>query len=466
MIRGFIATRQAQNAGNQFCGLGIVALLLLPMTLSAQVEDLGSQAQGIVDQMRAQANNWTPQMQQQSVMGSSSGSGVSVQNGVSNSYTPSLSPAMQRQIQQQEQRIQLMQQRQQLMMAGAQMAGQIAGQLLAQALFNPGADQQAQQAALQQQQELAALHQAQVTHAAQMRSEWDQRDAGMSDDLASVFSSPGPKSTAFFGVGGGPDSSSILSEPAPSTSTDFFDSAGSVAVSDPAPTPDSSVVVIDSPSAAPALAPEFLAAQQVRAVQTSAFNDGLSSWGRVSVSAPPVPAADWRGMVADQFTSYGISFAINEVKGSAAYANMMNSLQYVPGYEWAGKAKSAFDYVSNLRGEFYALYNPLQTEVTRTTDLAMNGAMNTAAFIASPNLEGSAYVEDYNNQVLDQRDAWQTTGSLMIKGRLSAELGSRNNTDAEIMKVQDAPSRVVPVNVETTPDMRQGIFQETGGHVF
>ena len=471
MDHGCHITRPTRSAGPWTGRLGAVALLLVattkPPAASGQVEDLGSQAQGIVDQMHAQANYWTPQMQRQSVMGDGS-----IQTPAPPSV-PSVSPAMLRQqqlqIQQQERQLQILQQRQQMMMAGAQFVGQQIGQALGQALFGPNNGQnsqleaeQARQAEALRQQQIAAEHQARIARAAELRVNWDQRDANLSNELADVLSTPGPKSTAFFGLGGGADPSAVLNEPASGNGPDPFDSAGPVAVPDAGGAGDSSVVVLDDPSGTPALSPEFLAAQQQRAADTAAYEMSLSSWRRTALVAVPPSSTgpDWQGPLAEKLKAYGISRAIAEAKGSSAYANLTKSLEYLPGYGWMVKAKNAYDYASNLHGQFDAIYHPLQTQANRTLSVAMDGMSNATYALASPATSGSTFLEDYNQRVEAQGGEYEKLDESLIKKRLGGELSQRNDRDAQTMIRSDEPSRIRAVDGEPNSYVRANIWRQ------
>jgi hypothetical protein len=469
MNHGCLITRLTGLTGYWSCRFGAVALLLVATTGSpaafGQVEDLGSQAQGIVDQMHAQANYWMPA--RQSAMGDSS-----VQTSVTPSV-PTVSPAtlrqQQLQIQRQEQQLQILQQRQQMMMAGAQFVGQQIGQALGQALFGSNNGQnsqleaeQARQAEAIRQQQIAAEHQARIERAAELRSVWDQRDANLSNELADVLTTPGPKSTAFFGLGGGADPSAVLNDPASGAGPDPFDSAGPVAVPDAGGAGDSSAVVLDDPSGTPALSPEFLAAQQQRAADTAAYEMSLSSWQRTSlVAAPPSPTGpDWRGPLAEKIESYGISRAIAEVKGSSAYTNLTKSLEYLPGYGWMVKAKNAYDYASNLHGQFDALYHPLETQANRTLNVAMDGMSDATYALASPTTSGSAFLEDYNQRVEAQGGEYEKLDESLIKRRVGVGASYNNDRDAQSMIRSDEPSRIRAVGGDPNSYVRANIWQQ------
>jgi hypothetical protein len=425
MARGHNTFTRAGISGTA-SGVLILAAVLSPRALMGQVEDLGGQAQGIVDQMRAQASYWTPQ-QQQSAMGNPS---VAAGAQAGPGYSPPLSPAMQRQALAAEQRIQMYQQRQQLMVAGAQAVGQIAGQMLAQALLgNPAEDaqraEQARQAEVFRQQQIAELHQAQVNRAAQMRVDWDQRDAGVSEEISDVLSAPAPRSTAFFGLGGGVDPSAALAETAPVADAGLADSAAAAPVQGPVPLTGSSDVVVNDAPGTPALAPEFLAAEQQRAVQTAAFNDNLSNWGRVSTQGSPaaIGGSGWRDSVKDKLIAYGAGTMVAEVQGTSAYANAMKLAQYVPGADLLVKAKQAYDYGSNLVGQRDAILNPLGTKVTGTINTAFQRASDVAA---------GRYDAD-NSDLDDQVNGYQDTALSLAKKRLSTGLSYSNAQDSRVL---------------------------------
>jgi hypothetical protein len=441
--------------------LAVAALLVAafcPLRLRSQVEDLGSQAQGIVDQMHAQASFWTPAVQQQSAMGSVPTS--STTGGTTITFTPNpyASAATQRQMMQQEQRIQMFQQRQQLMMAGAQAAGQLAGQLLVQAIFGSPNDEQARLAeqARQQQEQLAAeqLHQAQVNRAAQMRIDWDQRDAGMSNELADVFSAPAAKSTPAFGINSDTDPSAMGDPTVPNDGTNFFGSGGQ---GGSVPDTDSSPVLADDTTPIPSLAPEYLSAQQ---------GGGGLAWAHLPDANPPPPVSQWQGALKEKLTDYGINFAIGQVKDSAAYARVADVLKYVPGYDLAMKAKAAYDYGANLKGQFEALEHPLEAVNARTITVFENGASGAAETISNIHTDGSAFTEDYWQQVQNRGADYNETDASLIKNRVKTGLSAANKQDEALLKGSDEPARVVPVSVEADTNMRVNIFQETGGHVF
>jgi hypothetical protein len=429
--------------------------------LRGQVEDLGGQAQEIVDQMHAQADYWTPQMQQQSAMGSASAA-------ASQSFTPGPSPAMlrqqQQQIYQQERQLQIMQQRQQMMMAGAQIVGQQLGQMLGQALFGSGSDPAAQLAAEQarqaEEQQLAARHQAQIDSAAQMRIDWDQRDAAMSNELAGVFSTPGAKSTAFFGVGGGPDPESTLSDATAGNSVTDPNS-GATAASDPSG--DDAPLVVDDAAGTPSLAPEFLAAQQTRAAETAAFESSLSSWERTSTPAPPVPADDWAAPYAEKFKDYAVGQIADKIKSTSVYSNFTNTLQYVPGYEWAVKAKSAYDYAQGLRGKFDALYNPYQTEVNKTLGAIESSTTAVAVYSASGQINASGLEDQISPATDEQANGFDGMAMSGIKGQVKSGLSNASSRDAAIQKPSDEVALIRPVSGESNSYVRRQIWQQQPG---
>ena len=409
----------------------LLAAALGSARLQGQVEDLGGQAQGIVDQMRAQAAYWTPQMQQASAQ-----AGVpapSTTGGTTITFTPNASAATQRQFLQQEQRIQAIQQRQQMMVAGAQMAGQIAGQLLAQALFGSPNDEQARLAAQarQQQEQLAAeqQRQAQLKRAAQMRIDWDQRDAGMSDELADVFSAPAARSTPAFGIDSSTDPSAMGDPTVPNDGTNFFGSGGQ---DGQAPGAESIPEVAGDSSPVPSLAPEYVLSQQGgMAPSTAEF-----SWAHLPEAGPNAPTSQWRQALADKLTGYGIDFAVDKVKGTSAYDRFADALKYVPGYDMAVKAKSAYDYGANLKGQFDALEHPLETVNNRTIAVFENGASGAVEAFSNVRSDGSAFSEDYWQRVQSMGADYNRTTLALIKSRIKIGLSGASKQD-EILSGSD-----------------------------
>lgn len=413
-------------------------------------------AQGLAAQMAEQKAYWTPERQRMAVMGNGSNSAASV---------PSMSPTFQRQLQQRQQQLQQQQQMQQMQMATAQIVGQQLGQMLAQSLFSSGSQQNAQQIAAAhhaeviRQQQIVAERQARIERAAELRMDWDRRDMQMANDLAEVFS-PVSRPPAFFGVEG-PDAASVEAALAPeSTSLVVPLDAPAVLTSPTASMSDPSVVALDD-SKPLVLAPEFLADQQRRAAQTAAYEANLASWGPPPL-APGPAASGSRSILVDKINDLVVDQLKTRVQATAAYANFVHTLEYLPGYEWAVKAKGAYDYAANLRGQFDALSSPIQAEANRSMELTIRGMTLATNQLASPGLGGADLAENYNREVYRQEERYGRMAGDLIKQRVETGLTQSNERDASIMIGSDEPTRVRAVRGEPNSYVRFNIWQQQG----
>gem|GEM_PF-7011881 len=416
---------------------------------------VSAEAQSIASQMAQQRAYWTPERQRiEGGWRPNSDSTTSV------SSVPAMSPAFQRQMQLQQQQLQLQQQAQQMRMAAAQMVGQQLGQMLADSLFgsksNQGAAQAAaaaRQAAIIQQQQIAAARQARIEHAAALRTDWDRRDAQMSDDLAEVFNAPISGSSALFGASG-PDAASVQAELASDSTSLVIPLDTSVPLAPPAtPTANSdpSVVVLDD-SKPLALAPEFLAAQQQRAAQTMAFNDSLSPWARTPAAAAPVPRSALydRNALAEKVDDFAIDQAIEHLSEAA---------KHMPGYGWVGQAKYAYA----LHEQYEALRNPFQTQNDRTLALLMRGMTDATDQLASEHLGGEDLANNYFAEIQREGGRYGDMTQSLIKKQIRWGLSESTDRDVDIMSGSSEPSRVRAVRGEPNSYIRVNIWQQQSG---
>ena len=102
-----------------------------------------------------------------------------------------------------------------------------------------------------------------------------------------------------------------------------------------------------------------------------------------------MPEADWAAPYVEKFKDYAIGQIADKIKSTSVYSNFTNALQYVPGYEWAVKAKGAYDHVQGLRGQFDALYNPYQTEVNKAVGAIESSTTAVATYGASGQINAS-----------------------------------------------------------------------------
>ncbi len=266
---------------------------------------------------------------------------------------------------------------QQMMMNTANAVGQQIGQQIGQQLGNwlfgggnnnNSGPSQAELEAQRQQQE-AALQQAEQQRqqqriqelarrfnmATQMRAGWDGREQAMSSELTGVFDQPVSGSTDFFGSSGGVNPAGLNALNNDTSVVDLRDDArlGLPAIDTPPSAPATAdATAAADPDGAVVLSsdtvdPNFLAAEQTRAAQTTAYNDSLWRWNEMPATSGPNTGGGTIQALQNQAAGWA-----NEKLKAIGWDQAQPYLSELPGYSVFKYAKGA---LKTAQGDYNVL---------------------------------------------------------------------------------------------------------------